>query len=87
MDTISFGEYSLVYNAFSFTIAMMGAATLFFWLSRSQVADAYKTALTISGLVTVIAFYHYFRIFDSWTAAFAVTNNDVKPTGVAFNDA
>jgi len=42
MDTISFGEYSLVYNAFSFTIAMMGAATLFFWLSRSQVADAYK---------------------------------------------
>ena len=87
METISSGEYQLVYNAFSFTIATMGAATLFFWLSRSQVSTHYKTALTISGLVTAIAFYHYFRIFDSWTAAYNVTNGDVKPTGVAFNDA
>jgi bacteriorhodopsin len=84
---ITYGQYQLVYNAFSFTIATMGAATLFFWLGRSQVADAYKTALTITGLVTAIAFYHYFRIYNSWEAAFAVTNGQVRPTGVAFNDA
>jgi bacteriorhodopsin len=84
---ITYGQYQLVYNAFSFTIATMGAATLFFWLGRSQVADAYKTALTITGLVTAIAFYHYFRIYNSWEAAFTVTNGQVRPTGVAFNDA
>ena len=87
MNTLSVGGYQLVYNAFSFTIATMGAATLFFWLGRSQVTNHYKTALTISGLVTAIAFYHYFRIFDSWTAAYSVVNGDIKPTGLAFNDA
>jgi bacteriorhodopsin len=84
---VTYGQYQLVYNAFSFTIATMGAATLFFWLGRSQVTDAYKTALTITGLVTAIAFYHYFRIFNSWEAAFTVTNGQVQQTGVAFNDA
>ena len=57
-------QFELVHNAFSFAIAAMGAATLFFWLGRSQVSAHYKTALTITGLVTVIAFYHYVRIFD-----------------------
>lgn len=87
MANISIGQFNLVYNAFSFTIAIMGAATIFFFLSRSQVAPAYRTALTITGLVTLIACYHYFRIFNSWEAAFAVTGNTVKPTGVEFNDA
>ncbi|MBC8048716.1 MAG: bacteriorhodopsin, partial [Chitinophagales bacterium] len=58
---ISSAQYQLVYNAFSFTVAVMGAATLFFWLGRSQVSQTYKTALTITGLVTAIAFYHYLR--------------------------
>jgi bacteriorhodopsin len=87
MTTITLGQFELVYNAFSFTIATMGAATLFFWLSRSQVNDNYKTALTISGLVTAIALYHYLRIFDSWSAGFSVVNGEIKATGVAFNDA
>ncbi len=88
MDTmISVGQYSFVYNSFSFTIAVMGAATLFFFLNRSQVAPAYRTAITITGLVTLIACYHYFRIFQSWEAAYVVNGNDVKATGVAFNDA
>ncbi|MDJ0926615.1 MAG: bacteriorhodopsin-like [Gammaproteobacteria bacterium] len=87
MEVISVGQYDLIYNAFSFTIAAMGAATLFFWLGRSQVAPAYKTALTLSGLVTAIAFYHYVRIFDSWDSAFEVVNGSIQVTGVAFNDA
>ena len=71
----------------SFTIATMGAATLFFWLGRSQVAPAYRTALTLSGLVTAIAAYHYFRIMESWDAAFTVVDGQLTVTGVAFNDA
>ena len=87
MQELSVGQFELVYNAFSFTIATMGAATLFFWLGRSQVAPAYKTALTLSGLVTAIAAYHYFRIFESWEAAYAIVDGQIQVTGVPFNDA
>ena len=87
MSTITLGQFELVYNAFSFTIATMGAATLFLWFGRSQVSPYYRTALTISGLVTAIALYHYVRIFQSWDAAYVVTNGVVTPSGKAFNDA
>ena len=87
MDQISFSQYELVYNAFSFTIAVMGAATVFFFLSRSQVSPAYRTALTITGIVTMIAGYHYFRIFQSWEAAYVITNGQIKLSGAKFNDA
>ncbi len=87
MDQISLEQYSLVYNAFSFTIAIMGASTIFFFMRSFQVVPAYRTAITITGLVTLIACYHYFRIFDSWESAYTVTNGVVKPSGVEFNDA
>jgi bacteriorhodopsin len=87
MGNVTAGQYFFVYNAFSFTFATMAAATLFLWLGRSQVGYAYKTALTISGLVTAIAAYHYWRIFESWQAAYEVTNGAVRVTGMAFNDA
>ena len=87
MTDFTAAQFALVYNSFSFTIASMGAATLFFWLSRSQVADVYKTALTITGLVTAIACYHYIRIFESWDAAFVIAGGIAKPSGKDFNDA
>lgn len=87
MDTVTPFQYELIYNAFSFTFAAMAAATLFLWLSRSQVASAYRTALTISGIVTGIAAYHYFRIFESWHQAYTFKDGLVTATGVAFNDA
>lgn len=87
METITVGEYELVYQAFSFAIAVMGAATVFFFLSRAQVAPVYRTAITITGIVTLIALYHYFRIFASWEASFTVVNGLIKTTGIKFNDA
>ena len=87
MDILSPFQYLLVYNAFSFTFATMAAATLFLWLGRSQVAPAYKTALTISGLVCAIAAYHYFRIFESWESAYELRDGAIVVTGIAFNDA
>merc|ERR1719224_175461 len=47
----------------------------------------------ITGLVTFIATYHYFRIFNSWNEAFVVQyeetakNYVVKLSGAPFNDA
>ena len=87
MDTVTGGQFALVYNAFSFAIALMGAATVFFFISRSQVHTKYKTAVTITGIVTLIACYHYVRIFNSWDASYVLENGVVKATGVAFNDA
>lgn len=87
MDVISIAQFDMVYNAFSFAIAGMGAATLFLWLERSKVAAQYRTALTISGLVTAIATYHYIRIFNSWDGAYEVVGNTISVTGQAFNHA
>ncbi len=87
MDIISPFQYSLVYNAFSFTFATMAAATLFLWFGRSQVSNHYKTAVTISGLVCAIAAYHYWRIFESWEAAYAVKDGVIVATGYGLNDA
>ena len=87
MSIVSVSQYELIYNAFSFTIAAMGAATLFLWLNRGSVASPYRLALTVSGLVTAIALYHYLRITQSWTSSFTVLNDTITPTGVRFNDA
>jgi bacteriorhodopsin len=87
MDTVTSGQFALVYNAFSFTIAIMGAATVFFFASRSQVSAKYKTAITITGLVTLIAGYHYVRIFNSWDAAYTLNNGVLSTSGMPFNDA
>ena len=84
---LSVGQYNLIYNAFSFTFATMAAATLFFWLGRSQVAPPYKLAVTITGLVTAIAAYHYWRILGSWDEAYKVVDGTITATGYAFNDA
>jgi bacteriorhodopsin len=65
----------------------MAAATIFLFISRSQVSYHYKTAVTVSGLVTLIACYHYFRIFNSWDEAYTVLNGVVTTTGKPFNDA
>jgi bacteriorhodopsin len=87
MDGLSAGQYLLVYNALSFTFATMAATTLFLWLSKGNVASRYRPALIISGLVTAIAAYHYWRIFQSWESAYEVKNGMVVATGFAFNDA
>lgn len=82
---LTFGQYELIYNAFSFGTATFLAATIFFWLGLSQVSQKYKTAVIITGLVTFIAGYHYLRIFASWGEAYTAIDGVVKATGVTFN--
>jgi bacteriorhodopsin len=82
---LTFSQYELIYNAFSFGTATFLAATLFFWLGLTQVSQKYKTAVIITGLVTFIAGYHYLRIFASWGEAYTAVNGVVTATGVSFN--
>merc|ERR1719453_1198723 len=86
-ESFSTGQYDLVYNFFSFAIAAMFSATVFFFHQVWMVLPPYRTALVISGLVTLIAFYHYMRIFESFTAAYVSNSGTVTNTGVPFNDA
>jgi bacteriorhodopsin len=42
------------------------AATAFFFLERDRVSAKWKTSLTVSGLVTLIAAVHYFYMREVW---------------------
>ena len=44
------------------------AATAFFFLEIQRVSPKWKTSLTISGLVTLVAATHYFYMRDVWVA-------------------
>jgi bacteriorhodopsin len=95
-------QYELVYDATSFGMASMLASTMFFWLRLPSVLPEHQSALAITGLVTFIASYHYWRIFNNWVEAyyhlgpdacqdFMEDNNGlgcpVLPSGTPFNDA
>ncbi len=84
--TLSEGRYNLVYNSFSFVIACMGAAFLFFLLNRNRVAPRHRMAITLSTLVVAIALYHYVRIFGSWKSAFSFDGKQFVQNGVPFNE-
>merc|ERR1712031_88842 len=97
------GQFDLVYNMLSLGLASMAASTVFFFLRLGSFAERYKAALCFTGLVTFIAMYHYFRIFESFNKAYTpcklmddgsinynMCNADeygYTPTGIPFNDA
>jgi len=89
MFPVTDGQFQLVYNVLSFSLASMMATTVFLWMRVAGVSAKYKTALIISGLVTFIAAYHYMRIFNSWTEAYtySMEHKDPQLTGIPFNDA
>jgi bacteriorhodopsin len=93
MFPMSAGQFDLVYNALSFTMASMMGSTIFFWIRLPSVNEKYKSAMTITGLVTFIAAYHYIRIFNSWNESYEFPSStdglvkDPMITGRPFNDA
>jgi bacteriorhodopsin len=44
------------------------ASTAFFFLERDRVAGKWKTSLTVSGMVTLVAAVHYFYMRDVWVS-------------------
>ncbi len=87
MPQLTAGQYMLVYNTFSLTIAAMLGSFVFFVLARNLVGEKYRISLILSALVVGIAGYHYIRIFNSWDHAFSLMNGSVSATGTPFNDA
>merc|ERR1711904_309401 len=97
MYELSDVQYQAVYNVLSFALASMMATTMYLWFRSFAVAEKYRSAVLISGLVTFIAAYHYIRIFNSWVDAYEYKPQTVSDgamelgnpalTGVPFNDA
>ncbi len=87
METIPIQDYNIIFNFFSFTVAVMFAATLFFWLNLRTISPTYHMAVVITGLVTLIAAYHYWQIFHSFSDAFTVDGDVARATGKQFNEA
>ena len=87
LESLSVGQYGFINNMFSFGLAVMAASTLFIWLMKSSVAPAYRMALTVTGLVTAIAGYHYLQIMISWDASASALTGEVVASGEGFNRA
>jgi bacteriorhodopsin len=87
MPEMTIGQYQTVYNLLSMAIACMSASFVYFVLVRNEVSERYRTAITVSALVVFIAGYHYFRIFNSWEAAYTLAggNGNYVATGTPFN--
>lgn len=66
------GQFNIVYNMLSLGIAAMLFTSIFLWVARDRVLPRYRTAVMVSASVTSIAAYHYFRMFDNFSHAFAV---------------
>jgi hypothetical protein len=82
--TLNAGQFELVYNVFSLTLATMFGSGIFFFAARNQVAPKYRPALIVSGVAVFIAGYRYFRIFESWAKALVLEGGSYVPSGIAF---
>ena len=65
-------QHLAVYNMLSLGIASMLFTSIFLWVARDRVLPKYRMAVMVSASVTSIAAYHYFRMFDSFNAAYPV---------------
>lgn len=71
VSTLSATQYDIVLGFLSLGFASMFATTIYLYLSQARVLPKYRQAIVISGTVTLIALYHYWRIYDSFKSAHA----------------
>ena len=67
---------TLTQFSFYFGAASMLCASIFFFFERGEVAAKWRTSVTVAGLVTFIAFFHYLTMRDSSVWAASAPNYD-----------
>jgi bacteriorhodopsin len=87
MINLTMNQWNTVYNVFSFGLVSMLACTVFTLVSQSRVLPKYRAALVMSSMVTFIAGYHYWRIFNSFSEASEGMAVKVSGDQGAFNEA
>ena len=60
MDLMTLTQFS-----FYFGTASMLCASVFFFFERGEVSAKWRTSVTVAGLVTFIAFFHYMTMRES----------------------
>jgi bacteriorhodopsin len=91
-NELTHSQFDTVYNLLSFSTAAQLFTAIFLLAAQRRVLARYRQAIVISATVCGIAAYHYFRIFDSFKAAFVTTSqggrgNYVQAVGESFNEA
>jgi bacteriorhodopsin len=85
--TLDNNQWNLVYAVFSFGLISMLATTVYTLVSQNRVLPKYRNALVMSSMVTFIAAYHYYRIFNSFTESSANQVVNVSGAQGSFNEA
>lgn len=67
---LDYSQYQTVFNAISFALASMLVTTVFLLVVQKRVLPRYRQAIVVSAMVCLIAAYHYYRIFESFTHAY-----------------
>ena len=87
MVNLNQDQWNLVYNVFSFGLVSMLACTVYTLVSQARVLPKYRNALVMSSMVTFIAGYHYWRIFNSFSEASTGTTVNISGDPKSFNEA
>ena len=87
MVTLNQDQWNLVYNVFSFGLISMLACTVYTLVSQSRVLAKYRNALVMSSMVTFIAGYHYWRIFNSFSESSDGLKVNLSGEPGSFNEA
>jgi bacteriorhodopsin len=90
-ETLTQSQFDTVYNILSLTLAAQLFGAIFLLVVQPRVLARYRQALVISAVVCGIAAYHYFRIFESFKAAFVTEAQGgrgtyVQAAGESFNE-
>ena len=85
--TLDNNQWNLVYAVFSFGLVSMLATTVYTLISQNRVLPKYRNALVMSSMVTFIAAYHYYRIFNSFSESSADQVVNVSGAQGSFNEA
>lgn len=90
-ETLTQSQFDTVYNILSLTLAAQLFGAIFLFAVQPRVLPRYRQALVISAVVCGIAAYHYFRIFESFKAAFITDapggrGTYVQAAGESFNE-
>jgi bacteriorhodopsin len=90
-DTLTQGQYDTVYNFLSLVIASQLFTAVFLMIAMPRILPRYRQAIAVAIVVCGIAAYHYFRIFDSFKAAFVSdaiggAGDYTQAVGMSFNE-
>jgi bacteriorhodopsin len=85
--TLDNNQWNLVYAVFSLGLVSMLATTVYTLVSQNRVLPKYRNALVMSSMVTFIAAYHYYRIFNSFSESSENQVVNVSGAQGSFNEA